>query len=108
LVRQAAGDLAPGGVPLRLQEGRDVIEYDDIAPVAFFSRQRRAGAHEVAPRERAMRRAAFEIELLAPLLAAACEAHGERGDELSQALVARRQLRQGAAGRRRKIGAQDG
>src|SRR5579883_2010635 len=60
LVRQATRDLAPGGVPLRLQQRRDVIENDDITPVAFFSRQRSAGAHEIAPSVRAMRRAAIE------------------------------------------------
>src|SRR5262249_1426474 len=62
LVRQAARHLAPGGIALRLQERRDVVEHDDEAAGAVLARQGRAGTHQYAPAPLTL-----EPELLAPL-----------------------------------------
>src|SRR6185295_8133560 len=62
-VRQAARDLAPGRVALRLQERGDVVEHDDeAAGAAVLARQRGARTHQDAA-------AGFGLqhELLAPL-----------------------------------------
>src|SRR6202042_2540445 len=102
LVRQAARHFAPGRVALRLQERGDVVEHDDETHVAVLAGERGAGAHErAAPGD------TVEVKLFAPLLAAAGEAHRERGDELAEALVAAGQLRQGASGGGRQIRAEN-
>jgi hypothetical protein len=79
-VRQAARDLAPGRIPLRLQQGRNVVEYQHHARrAAEVVRQRRAGAHEHAL-------AGFrqELVLLAPIELSGVEPQFDRGKELAE------------------------
>src|SRR5207244_10062640 len=72
------------------------------AHAGILARERRAGAHERAPPG-----GAVEVELLAPFLAPRGEAHGERGDELPEPLVARGELRERAPAGGREVGAED-
>ena len=50
LVRQAARHLAPGGVALRVEQRRDVVEHDHQAAALALVRQRRAGPQQHARR----------------------------------------------------------
>src|SRR5690606_38239734 len=78
-------DLAPGGVALRLQERRDVVEDDDVPRRAVgVAGQLRARAHEYAA-------AAFvaQHELLAPLAVAALEVRRRHGQELREQRLVR-------------------
>ena len=52
LVREAARDLAPGRLALRLQELRDLVEHQHEALCARIARQRGAGADQLAPARR--------------------------------------------------------
>ena len=85
LVRQSARHLAPGGLALGLQHHRDVVEHEHEAGgrlALALAGQRRAGAHQDAPRH-----AGLERELLAPLEVARRDARAARLGELPQQAV---------------------
>ena len=50
---------------------------------------------------------AVEVDLLTPFLSTSGKAHDQSADELAEALVTARKLRQRAAGRVRQIGAEN-
>jgi len=90
LVGQAACHLAPGGVPLGLHEGGDVVEHDDEAAGHVpGAGQSRAGAHQdpapdLAPQD----------DLFAPLVVAGLDVGTADLDELFQQRPPRRHLSQ--------------
>ncbi len=79
-MREAPGDLAPGGIALCLQQCRDVVEHDDVAGrMVLVTGQRRARAGE-----NSLADFAAQHDLLAPLRLARIEVHARHVDELVQ------------------------
>ena len=79
-MREAARNLTPGGIALRLQQRRDIVEHDNVTcGVIFVSGQRGAGASQHAPAD-----FAAQDDLFPPFGLAGIEMHAGDIDQLLQ------------------------